>query len=120
MRILAVFLYVSLMFTLSSWSNPPSGPEVPHLDKVVHTVEYGILGLLISWAAAGRVRGWRQLGLLLAAGLAVAVVDEWIQQHTPGRTPSLHDVLADLTGLGLAWAAVEVDGKVRSSGTPGA
>jgi VanZ family protein len=105
MRILVAVAYVGLIFTLSTWSHPPSGPEVAHLDKLVHTVEYGILGLLIWWASAGRARGWRGLALLLAIGLMVAITDEMIQRRTPGRDSSGYDFLADGVGLCLAWVA---------------
>lgn len=115
LRILAVVAYVGLIFMLSSWRHPPSGPEVPHFDKVEHTVEYGILGLLILWAVGGRVRGWRRLALVLAAGLAVAMVDESIQGRTPGRDSSAFDILADLAGLGLAGVVSRGDRAKRSS-----
>jgi VanZ family protein len=115
MRILAVVAYVGLIFTLSTWKHPPSGPEVPHFDKLEHTVEYGILGLLILWAAGGRGRGWRGLALVVAAGLVVAMVDESIQGHTPGRDSSAFDILADLVGLGLAWVVGGGDRAKRTS-----
>lgn len=108
MRILTVVAYVGFIFTLSSWSHPPSGPEVPHIDKLAHVLEYGILGLLIAWAAAGRIEGPRLFPLLLAAGLAVAVVDEMIQRRTPGRVSSPFDIAADLLGLALAGAAIRL------------
>jgi VanZ family protein len=116
LRILAVVLYVGFIFALSSWRNPPSGPELPYLDKVVHAVEYGILGLLLAWAAAGRgVRGWRRLGLVLAIGGAVAMADELYQRCTPGRESSPYDALADLAGLGLAGGMVEAKHQTRGA-----
>lgn len=115
MRILAVVLYVGLIFALSSWPNPPAGPKVPQLDKAEHAVEYGILGVLLARAAAGRGgrSGWRRLGLVLAIGGTVAVADELNQRRTPGRVSSPFDALADLTGVGIAGGVVEAKNQSR-------
>jgi VanZ family protein len=107
MRILVVLAYVGFIFRLSTWSNPPSGPPLPYLDKIVHTIEYGILGLLVAWAAAGRLRGARLLALVIGVGLLVGLADEMIQRSTPGRQSSPFDLLADVIGLSCAWMLSE-------------
>jgi VanZ family protein len=116
MRILAVIAYVGVIFTLSSWSNPPTGPRVPHLDKFAHAIEYGILAILIGWAATPRRRwGWRRAGLAVTLGLVVAVADEIYQGLTPGRESSIYDVVADLVGLGLGAVVYERGGPGMST-----
>jgi VanZ family protein len=106
MRVLAVIAYVAVIFTLSSWSNPPSGPGL-QLDKVVHVVEYGILGILLGWAARPRLRGGRLIALAIVLGFLVAVSDELYQRATPGRESSVVDVVADCVGLILGVLAYE-------------
>lgn len=107
MRVLAVIAYVAVIFTLSSWSNPPSGPGLLHLDKIVHVVEYGILGILLGWAARPRLRGVRLIALAIVLGLLVAVADELYQRATPGRESSVFDMAADFVGLTLGVLAYE-------------
>jgi len=103
-----VALYVAVILALSSIPHPPPGPEIPHSDKLIHLVEYGVLGLLIAragstWAAASHRRRLLNVALL---GVLVAVVDEIYQFTTPGRTPSVADALADAVGVtlgGMLW-----------------
>jgi VanZ family protein len=101
MRILAVGAYIALIFTLSSWPHPPSGPELKHLDKVVHAVEYSGLGAVLWWALEPRLKGIRRVAAILGVGLLVATADELYQGRTPGRESTPADGVADFLGLGL-------------------
>lgn len=107
MRVLAVIAYVAVIFILSSWSNPPSGPSLLHLDKVAHVIEYGILGILLGWAARPKLRGTKLIALAVVLGILVAVSDELYQGVTPGRESSVYDVVADCVGLILGVLAYE-------------
>ncbi len=106
MRILAVVAYVAMMFSLSSWQNPPGGPSVPHLDKVVHAVEYAVLAILLSWAMPPRMRGTWKLAVVMVLGLLIGAADELYQRRVPGRESSVYDLVADMAGLSLGASAV--------------
>jgi VanZ family protein len=74
-------------------------------DKGAHAIGYGVLGALILRALAhGRFAGVRwstAAGSVLLATLYGAT-DEFHQSFVPGRSPDVHDVLADATGAALA------------------
>ncbi len=121
-RFLSVFLrlwlpvlgYVTLIFALSSTSDLPGTRLFPHMDKVAHFVEYGVLGLLIGRAFRNSgicfvTRFW--LGLAIIAGLAVGFLDEWFQTTVPGRERSTFDFLADAAGVFCAQIALIVTEK---------
>jgi VanZ family protein len=64
-------------------------------DKVEHVIAYAVLGLL---GAASSERGIMRLILGLAAfGLAI----ELLQTFSPGRSPDLFDLAADIAGAGV-------------------
>ncbi len=100
MRILAVIAYVGLIFAVSSWQHPP-GTTVHNADKLVHTIEYAGLGVLLFRAVAPRRAGPWQIALVIGLGLLVGVSDELYQRLTPGRQSSVSDLVADVVGLGL-------------------
>jgi VanZ family protein len=101
MRWLVVFAYIGCMFALSSWEHPPSGPRLRYADKVVHTIEYAILGGLTSWAAPAALTGRARIATAIALGLGVGAADETYQRTVPGRESSLTDLAADLAGATL-------------------
>ena len=104
--------YMALIFVLSSFRLQPEViEELPFKDKLVHTVEYAVLGGLCVYASQ---RTWpRHHALrttLVGAFLAVAfgVTDEVHQSFVPGRNADLMDLVADTLGasLGAVIAAV--------------
>jgi VanZ family protein len=118
--------YMIVIFHLSSESNPL--PELTeHVwDKILHTIEYGGLGLLLCRACVGE-----GMSLLLAGVCALIATslyggsDEWHQLFTPGRSSDIHDWMADTTGglIGivsyLALRAKGISGLVaRAVSTP--
>jgi VanZ family protein len=76
------------------------------VDKIAHTIEYGILGGLLHWAMAagsastGSIR-WGRVAASALIGMAVGAADESYQRRVPGRESSLGDLAADLCGAGL-------------------
>lgn len=106
-RILAVLAYVGLIFALSSWQHPPSGPEIAHLDKIVHTIEYAGLGVVLFRAAELRLGGGRLLATAVLLGLLVAIGDEVYQRTIPGRQATPADAAADLLGVTLGIALMQ-------------
>ena len=74
-------------------------PPTPVGDKVEHLIAYAVLGLL---GAVSSVRGVTRVILGLAAfGIAI----ELLQTFSPGRSPDVLDVVADIAGAGLGCAA---------------
>lgn len=105
----APFIWMGVIFILSSLSTLPSPPE-PLLNIIVkksaHLIEYAILA--IFWyrffhlnSKTNKNSGWLAL---LVSGL-YAVTDEYHQLWVPGRHPSGVDILIDWLGvcLGLWW-----------------
>ncbi len=88
-------------------SDQPSLDAVPPLfpmqDKVFHAVVFALLGITLA-LNADRSRRWSvRHGVLLAAGVSWAVLDELHQSMVPGRDCSALDLLADLVGLSVAF-----------------
>jgi len=106
---LPVCAHAGLIYYLSSRSAFPV--EVPPwafwADKVVHMGLFGLLALLLirAWhLSRGRALGFQAL---LAVALLVSlygVSDEVHQMFVPGRSPSVHDWLADTVGAALVCA----------------
>jgi VanZ family protein len=110
-----VGLYAAGIFVLSSLSQPPlaSTWELPHLDKLYHSLEYGGLTLLLMRALRLTYPAC-PLTALCVWGLVLAVshgaLDEWHQAFTPGRMMSLLDVFADAAGASAVagmWPSME-------------
>jgi VanZ family protein len=76
--------------------------EIPHLDKIVHATEYGLLAFLFARAlfregvSARRAALWAVFAVSLFGAL-----DENYQRLTPGRQPDLDDFIADSLGACL-------------------
>jgi VanZ family protein len=100
-------LYCLAIFLLSS-RTPQRLPASPfaHADKLVHAVEYAVLGGLLARALGGRGLGWT--GCLLAVALAATygASDEWHQSFVPGRDSSIADLVADTIGAGVGIVLV--------------
>lgn len=101
--------YMALIFIVSSFEvRVPAMSRLPLKDKLVHFVEYLILGALCTHAT---LRTWPQrpvwrtvvLGAFLAA--AFGVTDELHQAFVPGRSSDIADVYADTLG-GAAGAVL--------------
>lgn len=109
--------YCALIFAGSSIP----GNDVPGVgwsDKVLHTIEYIVLGGLLMFALV-RTTGWR-LGIAflvaLALGSLYGISDELHQMITPRRDSSGLDVVADVIGSGIGAAAVLCVALVRRRG----
>lgn len=123
-----VVLYAGLIFFLSSQSHPEQ--YVPNFfllksgDKVLHAVEYALLGFLCYRAFRHAAGAWGEHYAALMAVVAATVygaTDEWHQAFVPFREPDRWDLATDLLGAAvgaLAWAWVESRRtQVRSPGT---
>ncbi len=65
----------------------------PGCDKVLHFIEYSILGIgLRYWSGGGKP-------LFIAGGAGFAALDEFHQRYVPGRHASPLDWMADVSGI---------------------
>lgn len=74
------------------------------LRKLAHFCEFAFL----CWVCCRTLEAWfvgknTAAGYILLYCLLVAVVDEYIQQFSPGRWASLKDVLLDFSGAFSLW-----------------
>ena len=105
---LPVLVYVAVIFSLSAQPNLKPPLPFPNSDKLLHLLEYGVLGLLLTRALRARLPARRPLAVAvvaLALGSAVGAADETFQRSVPGRQSSAFDWAADTAGVALAQAA---------------
>ena len=100
-------LFASAIFVASSIPAPtlPKTLLFPGQDKVVHALEYAVLGYLLARALHLRAQSGPRLAVRLATviagtalGLLYGISDELHQSFVPGRAVELADLAADLTG----------------------
>ncbi len=103
-----VALYAGVIFYLSAQSHPeeqlPSFLLKDVSDKVLHAVEYGILGLLCYRAfrwAAGPAVAQQAVVLAIMTASVYGVTDEVHQFFVPFRESSWLDWLADTIGAAI-------------------
>ena len=91
---LPAVLWGAAILAVSSFPRMDLAPRMfPGCDKVLHFIEYSILGLgLRFWSGGGRP-------IFIAGGVGFAAVDEFHQRYVPGRHASLFDWVADLAGV---------------------
>ena len=97
---LPLFLYVALIFGLSSESTVPGAKNFN--DKLLHTTEYAILAFLLWRAFSHRDPDSFPVGrlvMIVVTGATVGALDEVYQRWTPGRISSIYDWLADVAGI---------------------
>jgi VanZ family protein len=99
---LPLVVWVVLIFVGSSIPLTNVQINVPEgSDKVVHALEYLILGVLFCRGfgvqrLGGKVSVWL---LVVAICLAIAAIDEYHQRFIPGRDSSLYDFATDVAGI---------------------
>jgi VanZ family protein len=97
-----VFVWALLILALSSIPDLSSaGNEFRMRDKLVHFVEYGILGYLLAsaWIPAGAAGLRWKIAAVLVVGFLFGCVDELYQSLIPGRSTDPFDVAADALGV---------------------
>ncbi|GIW13537.1 MAG: hypothetical protein KatS3mg062_0976 [Tepidiforma sp.] len=109
---IALLAWAALIFTLSSFPNPP-GPRVTEPRAVAaHVVIYAVFGFLALHVIARWRSGLSRKALLAAWLLAVlyGISDEVHQSFVPNRHATVFDVLADAFGaaLGVSLARVQL------------
>lgn len=101
--------YAGLIFFLSSQSTFPVPKGIWDFDKVIHFVEYGVLGFLVARAIRPKDPKSNRGVVLSVAAVIVSTLygasDEFHQYFVPGRSSEGYDVLADAIGSVLGVAA---------------
>jgi VanZ family protein len=96
-----VVLYSGIIFSVSSVPNLRPPIHVTNFDKIVHAIEYGILGILLVRALSATNPNWPFARLVLwTVCLAVlnGASDEFHQSFVHGRECDIFDLLADTVG----------------------
>jgi VanZ family protein len=107
---LPVVVYCAIIAYLSSQSYP--GSHLPSFvfgfsDKLVHGIEFGILGILLFRAFHHTHGTSGSIGLAIVSAVAFGVSDEIHQWFVPHRQADMWDVLADTLGATsfvVTWA----------------
>lgn len=94
------------IFWLSSQSRPvPVGMDIPHLDKPVHMVVYGVLAALVSIGMYRSKRNYNfsiQFYVPWAFATLYGISDEIHQHFVPGRSFDWLDIAANMSGAYIA------------------
>ncbi len=96
-----------MLLVATSWPRPDV-PDVPHGDKAVHALLYGVLAFVAwrAWFWPGVRSVTRTHAVVLVAVVsAFGWADEWHQRFIPGRSSDTADWQADSVGA-LAGAAI--------------
>jgi VanZ family protein len=97
---IALLLYMAWLF-YAALGPAPQGPEIPHLDKLMHACAWGLMAGIAVFAWPGRLR--LAFGLALAHGALTEVLQGTV---VSGRSAEWLDLLADGCGAALAvWIA---------------
>ena len=106
-----VVVYAALIIGASSIPSDhmPLPEGLWSYDKLLHAVEYFVLGALVARAfviGPPRLSPAVALAIAVIAGAAFGGVDELYQSTTPGRAATPWDALAD--GVGASFGALAV------------
>ena len=97
----ATLCYCLVIFGLSAIPKTVSIPSLYGVDKVLHVIEYGVLGFLIALSLTGvrpEISNRFLAILILVLATLYGISDEIHQSFVPGRSASVWDVLADSLG----------------------
>lgn len=122
----AALIWGLFLLALTSWPSPPQIPvvsSIPSVDKLVHSLLYGVEGFLLYFAVAwpGPPRFSVLRALTIAGVLAVfGTLDEIHQAFIPGRAMEAADALMDTVGgfFGGLAASAWSRGRVRVLPSP--
>jgi hypothetical protein len=110
--ITAFLAWCVLIFVLSAQPVVELGfsfrPLPAWIHNLLHAPGFGTFAVLFLWAVRRRgealATGHRRVALAVVAVLVYGASDEWHQSFTPGRDPSVCDVLTDVVGGWFAAA----------------
>ena len=101
-------VYMAAIFYFSSQSEPMPQLTEHVWDKLLHTIEYTGLAVLIFRAVSGEGVGkWTAAVATIVLVSAYGASDEWHQMFVPMRSSDVYDWLTD-TLAGIVGAAVSL------------
>lgn len=112
-------LWLLFIFVLSSMSIPVAKLKAfRHQDKLVHFIEYGVLGmLLVRGVFLSMERRRRNYWLCILVAVLYGLTDEFHQLFVPYRTADWMDWVADSLGIFVfAWTWLAFKGERLFSG----
>jgi VanZ family protein len=92
------FVWALLIEALIVWPHPPEVPQpldFSGIDKVVHSILFGTLAVLLARVLAEKAR---PLWIAVAVSAAYGAFTEFEQHFIPSRSMELGDFLADAAG----------------------
>ena len=101
---LPVLVVAAIIFAVSSLPEPPSAPvALPHLDKILHLLEYTLLSFLVKRALVRKNHKKIKETFLSAITLTTlyGISDEIHQNFVPNRYMSIFDLAFDFLGVML-------------------
>ncbi len=101
-----VIAYAALIFFMSSLPGDEL-PEMPFwsFDKILHSVEFGLFGILLYRAFRFPRPVSKPYAATLAVGIPYALLDELHQLFVPGRYCDVFDFIMDVVGI-VVFAAI--------------
>lgn len=103
--IILSIIWMSIIFCLSSLPSTSTGPDTPFfkaVSKMLHFIIFGILSILylssLKWNKPLRETRIKFFLFSLFLTSIYAMTDEYHQSFSPGRTPSVRDVIIDTCG----------------------
>jgi VanZ family protein len=93
-------LYYAFIFYLSSRSHDIK-IDIIFFDKVIHIVEFALLGLLLSFGYFMSLKSPLMVKavLTICSGILLGGLDEFHQYFIPRRSVEFFDVIADTIGI---------------------
>ncbi len=116
-----VVLYMALIWYLSSQPiTLPPPLRFRYSDKILHAIEYGVLGYLTARAVSGTAKESRgRLFVIIVSviiGAAWGALDEVHQGYVPNRVSCVSDAVADVVGVILGVTAFFNVRKIKTAG----
>jgi VanZ family protein len=113
-------VYMAAIFHFSSESQPLPMLTEHVWDKILHTVEYVGLAVLVFRALDGEELGrWQSAVLTVIIVTAYGASDEWHQSFVPMRSSDVEDWLTDTVAGAIGAAAYVVFQLTSSFRRPG-
>jgi VanZ family protein len=86
-------------------------PDIPDIDKLLHSLAYAVLALSAAYAVPPRYLDRHPVKaavLIVLFTIVYGLSDEFHQSFTPNRTPSALDLAADTLGALIAVAGLSL------------
>lgn len=103
-------MLANMLTSLGNIINVQFDANLEHtIRKLAHFCEFAFLSFLLCklFASFGVQHNLANVSVLFF-GLLVAVVDEYIQLSSPGRSGAVKDILLDFSGVFTMWVSVQI------------